>query len=100
VADHVIAKDELGAYEISLEAGTKTTVETGSTAATINSSVIVTVNSGTAPVYARRGNAVTVADPKATQIPPSTWADIPTGTGAGVIALISAEDAVVSVARS
>lgn len=101
MADHTIAADEQGAYEIPLEANTPTTIQVDARYGTQLGTLSVTVHNGTRPVYARSGNTVEVGDPKASQVSPYTWEDLYLNPNDGaVISLITAEPAVVSVARA
>lgn len=99
MADYTIGTDDRGVYEIPLTAGVITTVQLARGITTTR--VKVLVHSGTSPVYARPGTSVAVQDVKATVIPPFTWDDdVSEGIGGGAtLALISADDAIVSVYR-
>jgi len=99
MADHTIAADEQGAYEIPLEADTPITVQIDAQYRLLTGGIRITHHGGNKPIYVRV-NETNVGDPRATMIPAYTWEDIaianiPTVT----IALVSADAAVVSVAR-
>lgn len=101
MADHIIHADEQGAYEIALDANTPITIQVDARYGTQLGTLSVTVHSGTRPVYARAGNTVEVGDPKASQVSPYTWEDLYLNPNDGAtITLISAEPAIVSVARA
>lgn len=99
MADYTIGLNDKGVYEIPLAAGVSSVVYLARGITTTR--VKVLVHAGTTPVYARQGTTVAVQDPRATVIPPFTWDDdVSEGIGGGAsIALISADDAIVSVYR-
>lgn len=100
MADHNIGADDMGAYNITLTASQPATVEIATKYASLAYSVRVFAHNGNQPVFARLGNTITVADPKAMIIPIGSWIDIELGyTDTATISIISAEDATVSVAR-
>lgn len=102
MADHTIAQDQVGVYEILLIAGNVTTVTIANRYGSLVNRAQVGVHDASMPVYARLGNLVSVKDTKSQVVAPGTWLEIPTGqTGdTTTIALISAADATVSVARA
>lgn len=102
MADFTITAAQNGAYEIALTANTKVTVDvTGKPGTPIIAQVLA--HTGTAPVYARVGTAITVKDPAARIVPVGTWLDLNGGdwnqTGVQSVSLISAAAATVSVTR-
>jgi hypothetical protein len=100
MADHTITGTDQGAYEIHTAAAQQTTVQVDAQYVYITGSLRITHHNGNAPIYARMNNDTSVGDPKATMIPPYTWAEIQAGQQASLtISIISAEDATVSVAR-
>jgi hypothetical protein len=100
MADHTIAATDQGAYEIQVPAGQATTVQIDAQYVYITGSIRITHHNGNAPIYARMNSYTNVGDPKATMIPPYTWAEIQAGQQHTLtITVISAEDATVSVAR-
>lgn len=101
MADINIAPGELGAYEIPLSAGEVTTVTFNNLPGYTANTLQVSVHSGTAPVYVKRGNTVTPRDPRSFVVNAGTWLDIDAGYGeTGTISITSDANAVVSVARS
>lgn len=100
MTDYTIAPDEQGAYELHLTADEAVTVTVEAQYVYLTGIVRVTQHSGTAPAYVRVGQATHVGDPKATMIPQFTWLDIPAGPQPSMtLHIVSADDAVVSVAR-
>jgi hypothetical protein len=98
-ADHTIHADEQGAYRIPLNADETITITIEAQYATIGHSARIFAISGTSEIYVRPGTQVTVGDPRSLNIPMYTWKDIDFGAD-GTVAIVSAEDAVVSVART
>lgn len=100
MADYTIASSDLGVYEIQLAANTAVTVAFETQITPVGVNAHVTVHSGTSPVYARAGSAVTNRDSKATVIDPRTWATVALSDRDGAsVSIISASSAVVSVSR-
>ncbi|RKT33663.1 hypothetical protein DEU34_2267 [Microbacterium sp. AG1240] len=100
MADHTIAATDQGAYEIHVPARESTTVQIDAQYVYITGGIRITHHNGNSPVYARMNSETNVGDPKATMIPPYTWAEIQAGQQHTLtINLISADDATVSVAR-
>jgi len=101
MADYTIAADQVGVYEIPLTAGNTKTVAVKGRGFYITSSVQISVHDASMPVYVRLGSTVAVKQPTASVVTAGTWLDLTTGSGDDVtIALISAADATVSVARA
>lgn len=103
MADHTIAQDQVGVYEILLTAGNPSTVEIINPAGFNATRAQVSVHEASMPVYARPGNKVSIKDPQATVVLNGTWVDMQTtyqSKTAATVTLISAADATVSVARS
>ncbi len=99
MADFTIAADERAAYEIVINAGTVVTFDLVGSRGSANTALI-TVHAATRPVYIRGGDTVTPLDPRAYMIPPMMYEEVPVLTDGGTLAITSAEDAIVSVARS
>lgn len=93
MADHKITSAQLGVYEIPLEAGIVTTVETDG-----RDFFNVLAHSGAAPVYARFADTVAPKDQTAVIIPTGTYATV-RGSG-DTVAIVSESSAVVSVVRA
>jgi hypothetical protein len=100
LADHTITADEVGAYNLELTAGQPVTVRIDTRYASLAYSVRVFAQTGDSPVFARLGDQVAVADPKALIVPIGSWTDIDLGyTDAATISIVSEDNATVSVAR-
>jgi hypothetical protein len=103
MADHTIQKDEIGVYEIHLTAGNTVTVDIENVYGFINNRAQISVHDASMPVYVKLGNTIAIKDTTAQIVNAGTWLDIQTGYSdepATTIALISAADATVSVART
>jgi hypothetical protein len=101
MADYTIEPDQVGVYEILLTAGNVTTVAVKGKGFYITSTVQVSVHDASMPVYVQLGNKVTVKDPAASVVTAGTWLNLTTGSGEdATVALISAADATISVARA
>jgi hypothetical protein len=101
MADHTIAADEIGAYELALTPNTAITIAFETQPVKIGVKAHVIVHAANAPVYVRTDNDVTPLDPKAVIVDPGTWADIPLSDRNGAtISLVSVSAATISVTRA
>jgi len=103
MADYTIEPNQVGAYEIPLTAGNTTTVRLQTRGGNINHTVQISIHDASMPVYVRPGTTVTIKDPNASVVLAGTWIDLNTGyadESDNHVALISAADATVSVARA
>lgn len=100
MADQTIHADEQGAYRIPLTADEAVTVAIEAQYATIGHSArIFAIDGDSREIYVRPGTDVTVADPRSVMVPMYSWKDVDFGAN-GTVAIISAGNAVVSVART
>lgn len=100
---YTIEADQVGVYEILLTAGNITVVNIANRYGLLFNRVQVGVHDASMPIYVKLGNTVAVKDPESSVVTSGTWMDLQTGyadSGAATIALISAADATVSVARA
>jgi hypothetical protein len=100
---YTIGADETGVYEIPLTAGNITLVHLATRGGNTNNTAQISVHDASMPIYVRAGNTVTVKDPQSSVVLNGTWIDLPTGYADETdnnVALISAADATVSVARA
>jgi hypothetical protein len=102
MADHSINAEQIGVYEIPLQAGVVTTVQIATRYHPIQNRVQVSVHDATAPVYAKLGNTVTAKEPASSVVTAGTWMDMQAGLNgtSSTIALVSTADATVSVYRA
>jgi hypothetical protein len=103
MADYTIASDQVGVYEIPLTAGNVTTVTVANRYGSLVNRVQVSVHDASMPVYARISRTVSVKDPNSSVVLAGTWLELQTGLDQeelSTVALISAADATVSVARA
>lgn len=102
MADYSIGAEQVGVYEIPLQAGSVVTVEVAHRYHPIQNRMQVSVHDASAPVYVKLGQAVTAKDPAASVVTAGTWMDLQAGLNgiSSTIALVSADDATVSVSRA
>lgn len=101
MADYSIAADEIGAYELNLNANEVVTAQFEAQNVKVGVVAHIIVHASDDPVYVRSGNTVEVRDPRAVVVDAGTWVDIPLSDREGAsVALISASTAVVSVTRA
>lgn len=102
MADYSIGAEQIGVYEIPLSAGVVVTVQVANRYHPIQNRLQISVHDATAPVYAKLGTTVTAKEPGASVVTAGTWMDMQAGLNGSTstIALVSAEDATVSVSRT
>jgi hypothetical protein len=101
MADHTIAADEQGVYEIPLASNESVTVHFSNRDGYFNNAVQINVHDADAPVYVRYGNEVDVRDPKASVVTSGTWITLPDNwDNQFAVTLVCAAAATVSVTRA
>jgi hypothetical protein len=99
MADHTIAAEAEGVYELALAANTVTTVDIEFSAYYDVAQVMV--HAGTSPVYIKTANTVSPREPGALMCPPLMFVAVKLGRrNHRTLALISEADAIVSVYRA
>jgi hypothetical protein len=102
MAEISIAATEVGAYELVLPAGKPVSVQVQANGNVLLSSVVLTAHSGADPIYFTvDGTTPAPKSPTSLMIPVGMYREVPTRVDEKTpLKLVSASDAVVSLARS